>query len=201
MGGPEVPIRTISMTRATWNRANTTGSSRSTPIEASAPGEASKADALTLDGFTINAGTAPRMTGSRFRGRSRSPSHPTVSCAESAPIPRRCPRSRQLPDEPSGCRRHPAPDLPFQVEILDGGGTVLGRSIVDSGYRRAPCPFRLHASTGFQDPPVSLSWDAVSGAETTGFSARSAALRSRCGKTVSGTSTDDTDAPPAKPLQ
>lgn len=166
--------------------------------EASAPGEASKADALTLDGFTINAGDGSSYDGIPIswqepfplasyrilRGVNTDPS--TMSTLAEVEL-----ASHQDADAT------PLRTYHYQVEILDGEGTVLGRSLVDSGYRRLRAPSGFTASTGFQDR-VSLSWDAVSGAESYRVFRKTGSATVLLWKTVSGTSADDTDAPPGE---
>ncbi|MCB1205307.1 MAG: c-type cytochrome [Verrucomicrobiae bacterium] len=165
--------------------------------EASSPGEAVKADGLSLDGFTIDAGDGE--------------SYETVSLSwEAGGNISNYRILRGVTDDPAlmtelsqtadVSHSDPVPDplrfYYYQVEKLNGTGTVLGRSLVDSGYRRLAAPAGLTASDSTHTDRISVSWQAVDGAETYRIFRAVEGGSSTLWKTISETAVDDTDSPP-----
>lgn len=165
--------------------------------EAGGRGEAVKADGLSLDGFTIDAGDGD------------STATVSVSWEADANLPNYR-VLRGITDDPTlmtevaqtagASHSDPVPDplrvYYYQVEKLDDNGTVVGRSLVDSGYRRLAAPEGLTASDSAHTDRIALSWQAVAGAVSYRVFRAVDGGSGALWKTVTETSTDDTDAPP-----
>lgn len=169
--------------------------------EASSPGEPVKADGLSLDGFTIEAGDG-NSYGTVFlswEADENVPNHRILRGVGDDPT-----TMTELLKTAGTSHSDPVPDplriYYYQVEKLDGNGTVLGRSLVDSGYRRLAAPAGLTASDSAHTDRIAVSWQEVDGAETYRIFRAVDGGSGTLWKTVAETSADDTDSPPGVPV-
>lgn len=134
--------------------------------EASAPSVAAQATALLYDGLTLDA--------------SDGGSYDEITLSWSEPVPGASYRVwRGVSSDPAGMSviadsvvtnyndtsATPLRPYFYQIEIVFGG-EVIGRSLVDSGYRRLGAPTGLTLTNAQYDDRIDLSWSAVAGAES-----------------------------------
>jgi cytochrome c peroxidase len=163
--------------------------------EASAPSAATRATALFHDGFSLNANDGG--------------SYDHVSLSWTEPIAGSAYRLRRgISEDPAAMTtltdplqtsHHDASATPlrtyfYQVEALMGG-KVIGRSRVDSGYRRLRAPTGLAASDSLFGDRIELSWGAVDGAEHYHVFRKLGNGSYLLLKTVTTASTSDTNVP------
>ncbi len=134
--------------------------------EASAPSTSVRASALLYDGFTIDS--------------SDGASYDEIALSWTLPVPDLSSRVRRgVTDDPAAMTTitdlsvsgysdssvTPLRIYHYQVELLFDG-KIIGRSLVDSGWRRLRAPTGLGASNALFDDRIDLSWNSVEGAES-----------------------------------
>jgi cytochrome c peroxidase len=170
--------------------------------EASAPSAVVKADGLSLDGFTINASDGGSYDEVVLSWQQAFPLAAYRVLRGVSPDP----ASMSPLVETTGTNFNDIDTTPlrtyfYQVELFDDGGELLGRSLVESGYRRLRAPTGVGATNALYQDRIEITWDAVVGAESYLVFRKVGTAEATLVVTVTGTSGVDTGAPAGEPVQ